>query len=232
MDSRFSYIEQKIYWDGVIKREYLRSAFSLSESTANLSLRAYIQAHPESIERNGNRGYRATAEFKLHYYIPDISHSTLPMIESSIKHPAISRTTIDALSQSERNGLELIFSYENANSQASIRCVEPIAIVHSDGLPSLLHSWCLDKDDYRNFDLSRMESTRTGNPLKDHHPIKLINAHIKVPLIGQKQYGHEINMQVPEGCIYRLAGNILSNPYLCPEAHIDALESIKKAITE
>jgi hypothetical protein len=225
----FSVIEKHLFWRGRVKRENLRSELGLSESSANLALRAYLKMYPGTLVRNGKIGYCPAPGFVPRHYKPVLSDCGLQQVEACIPYPDPPLELLAVLSKSVQERRFFEFDYTNASGEQAHRSVQPLAIVNGSGFPPLLHAWCSLRKTGRNFDFAFMMNARTGEKIQQSETLVSKKFEFAVPEGKKDIYGDSIEIDVPEACLLRTKISLIGNPHLWPR---DIGEEIKKIMSQ
>ena len=186
---RFEFIEWKLYWEGALNRSDLETAFGISTPQASVDLRRYREKATDNIAYDATeRFFRPTRNFEPRYFEPSadrlllqkrayLSGATdraslrfrelpeMDMAPDIVRHvePSCLRSIIAAMR--DRTCLEV--EYQSL-TKSSRRLIAPHALAF-DGHRWHARAWACDKDDFRDFVLTRMGRVESG-PRADFDP--------------------------------------------------------------
>ncbi|KRD72077.1 WYL domain-containing protein [Ensifer sp. Root278] len=178
---RFEFLEWKMFWENRVIRSDLESTFGISTPQASVDLRNYREIVPGNLESTA-RGYKPAHRFKPRFLIPsadrlllqlraalsgvipksDLWFRDVPPVEVA---PDIARSVspecLRQLLMAMRERVALDIRY-HALTGARRRAIAPHALAY-DGHRWHIRAWCCDKEDFRDFVLSRIDEI--GDPI-------------------------------------------------------------------
>ena len=186
---RFEFIEWKLYWEGALNRSDLETAFRISTPQASVDLRRYRESAPDNIAYDATERYfRPMRDFEPRYLEPSadrlllqkraylsgavdrasLRFRDLPAMDMApdiVRHvqPDCLRSIMAAM----REGTCLEIEYQSL-TKSSRRLIAPHALAF-DGHRWHARAWACDKDDFRDFVLTRMGRVESG-PKADFDP--------------------------------------------------------------
>lgn len=186
---RFEFIEWKLFWEGGLNRSDLESAFEISTPQASVDLRRYREIAGDNLEYDGTgRTFRPTADMKpsflkvsadrLLLQLRALLSGALPRREVWFRDlprtdiaPDIGRhVDADCL----RHILDAIRAkrcvevrYQSLTNSRT-RLIAPHALAY-DGYRWHVRAWACDRDDFRDFVLTRIDRIQPG-PSADFDP--------------------------------------------------------------
>ena len=204
---KFAYIEQLLYWRGEVNRSDLREQFTLSESTAAATFRAYNIARPGILFLNrSKRSYTPASGFKPAYYKADIGHCELISLGSGLKIE-LKTDVLDALSQAIRESMTLEIEYISISTEKSKREIAPLCLIKMvEGFPPALHAWCFLRNEPRTFQIALIQSAI----VKRATPSNIQSADLQMGEITL----NGIKIEIPKAAIYAIAGQLIAAPEL------------------
>jgi len=172
---RLRFIERQAWWRGVVNRRDLQQLFGISSAQASADLQAYLQVNPESLAYNLRaKRYESRPEMVCILHQPDFEEAVamlgggrlldrisasedarveriqLPLRRATDK---VARYLFLAVSAGKRVRVR----YWSVNREkATVRQIRPHAFGH-DGYRWHARAWCHDREDFRDFVLSRFE---------------------------------------------------------------------------
>ena len=181
---RFEFIEWKLFWEGALNRSDLEDTFEISTPQASVDLRRYRELAGDSIEYDGTtRAFRPAAEMKPSFLkvsadrlliqlralltgaLPrsEVWFRNLPPIDMApdiVRHvdPDCLRRILDAI----RTKRCVEVRYQSLTNSRT-RQIAPHALA-SDGYRWHVRAWACDRDDFRDFVLTRIDHIRPGPP--------------------------------------------------------------------
>jgi hypothetical protein len=184
---RFEFLEWKMFWEDRVIRSDLESTFSISTPQASVDLRHYRERAPGNMEQTA-RGYRPSEGFRPQFYVPsadrlllqlrallskvirreDVWFRDLPPVDIV---PDIARDVpADCLRPilvaiRERHAIEV--RYQSLTSSRR-RAIAPHALAY-DGHRWHARAWCCEREEFRDFLLSRMDEFGATKPA-DYDP--------------------------------------------------------------
>ncbi|WP_201271870.1 helix-turn-helix transcriptional regulator [Sinorhizobium meliloti] len=181
---RFEFLEWKMFWENRVIRSDLESTFGISRPQASVDLRNYREIAPGNLEPTA-RGYKPSAKFKPRFLIPsadrlllqlraalssvipksDLWFREVPPVEVA---PDIARSVspecLRQLLMAMRERMALDIRY-HALTGARRRAIAPHALAF-DGHRWHVRAWCCDKEDFRDFVLSRIDEIGGTKPVQ------------------------------------------------------------------
>ncbi len=177
MIRRLEFVEWKLFWDGRLNRNDLEEKFGISTPQASVDLRHYRDVAPGNIEYNSTektylaakgifpKFLRLSADrilLQLRAFLTgalpreDIWFRDLPPVDMTpdiVRHvdPESLRTILGAI----RSRQAIAMRYQSL-TDSRWRSVAPHALAF-DGYRWHLRAWCCDREDFRDFVLSRIE---------------------------------------------------------------------------
>jgi hypothetical protein len=180
---RFEFLEWKMFWEDRVIRSDLESTFSISTPQASVDLRHYREQAPGNMEQTA-RGYRPAEAFKPRFYVPSADRLLLQLralVSKVIRRedvwfremppvdiapdiardvpPDCLRPILRAIR--ERHAIEI--RYQSLTS-ARRRAIAPHALAY-DGHRWHVRAWCCERDEFRDFLLSRMDEFGSTRPV-------------------------------------------------------------------
>ena len=181
---RFEFIEWKLFWEGGLNRSDLETTFEISTPQASVDLRRYRETVPQNIEYDGvGRTFRPTPEMKpsflkvsadrLLLQLRALFSGALPRREvwfrdlprtdiapDIVRHvdPDCLRRILDAIRT--RQCVEV--RYQSLTNSRT-RLIAPHALAY-DGYRWHVRAWACDRDDFRDFVLTRIDDIKSGPP--------------------------------------------------------------------
>ncbi|ASQ15027.1 helix-turn-helix transcriptional regulator [Sinorhizobium meliloti] len=181
---RFEFLEWKMFWENRVIRSDLESTFGISTPQASVDLRNYRETAPGNLEPTA-RGYKPSPKFKPRFLIPsadrlllqlraalsgvipksDLWFREVPPVEVA---PDIARSVSPEclrqllMAMRERVALEIRY---HALTGARRRAIAPHALAF-DGHRWHVRAWCCDKEDFRDFVLSRIDEIGDMKPIQ------------------------------------------------------------------
>lgn len=198
---KFEFIEWRAYWVGRVNRSDLEERFGVSTAQASLDLRAYVEAAPENIEYDKNeKAYLPKPGFQPKYLklsadrylrqLDAILNSAISAVDTWFGspppaavmqmvlrnvEPEILRTVLRAIDG--RLALDVV--YQSINKGTQTRTIVPHGLGF-DGHRWHARAWCVSRQEYRDFVISRIISVNGShpvdtNPSNDIEWIKLVD---------------------------------------------------------
>lgn len=181
---RFEFIEWKLLWEGGLNRSDLESTFEISTPQASVDLRRYREIAPDNIEYDGaGRTFRPTPDIKpsflkvsadrLLLQLRALFSGALPrrevwfrdlprtdIVPDIVRHvdPDCLRRILDAIRT--RRCVEV--RYQSLTNSRT-RLIAPHALAF-DGYRWHVRAWACDRDDFRDFVLTRIDEIKPGPP--------------------------------------------------------------------
>lgn len=172
---RFEFLEWKMFWENRVIRSDVERTFGISTPQASVDLRNYREIAPGNLKSTA-RGYKPSSKFKPRFLIPsadrlllqlraaflgviptsDLWFRETPPVEVA---PDIARSVSPEclrqllMAMRERVALEIRY---HALTGARRRAIAPHALAF-DGHRWHVRAWCCDKEDFRDFVLSRID---------------------------------------------------------------------------
>lgn len=198
---RFEFIEWKLFWEGVLNRSDLEDAFKISTPQASVDLRRYRELAAGNIEYDAtSRSFKPTAQIRplflrvsanrlllqlralLSGALPrrEIWFRDLPSVDMApdiVRHVDADclRLVLDAIRT--RHCVEVRYQ---SLTDSRIRQIAPHALAF-DGYRWHVRAWACDRDDFRDFVLTRIDQIRPG-PKADCDPADDLVWNTKVTL--------------------------------------------------
>ncbi|RVH06271.1 WYL domain-containing protein [Sinorhizobium meliloti] len=181
---RFEFLEWKMFWENRVIRSDLETTFGISTPQASVDLRNYREIAPGNLEPTA-RGYKPSAKFKARFLIPsadrlllqlraalssvipksDLWFREVPPVEVA---PDIARSVspecLRQLLMAMRERVALDIRY-HALTGARRRAIAPHALAF-DGHRWHVRAWCCEKEDFRDFVLSRIDEIGDAIPVQ------------------------------------------------------------------
>lgn len=179
---RFEFIEWKLFWEGALNRSDLEETFEISTPQASVDLRRYRELAGSNIEYDGTgRSFRPTSEIRpsflkvsadrLLIQLRAFLTGALPRREVWFRDlPSIDMAP-DIVRHVDAECLRLIFDairtrhcvevrYQSLTNSRT-RQIAPHALAF-DGYRWHVRAWACDRDDFRDFVLTRIDKIRPG----------------------------------------------------------------------
>jgi hypothetical protein len=198
---RFEFIEWKLFWEGALNRSDLEEAFEISTPQASVDLRRYRELAGDNIEYDGtSRFFRPTPAINPSFLkvsadrlliqlrafltgaLPrrEIWFRDLPSVDMApdiVRHVDAEclRLILDAIRT--RHCVEV--RYQSLTNSRT-RQIAPHALAF-DGYRWHVRAWACDRDDFRDFVLTRIDKIRPG-PKADFDPADDLEWNTKVTL--------------------------------------------------
>lgn len=219
---RMEFIETRLFWEGAISRRDLTEHFGISNPQASKDIKQYIKLAPDNIHYdNSAKKYLAPEKFyprlttpSCESYFSDLLVSKTPNnsficgkippydiipIPTRITDPNVLRAILKAIKNSAKIGIE----YQSMSRPNPIfRYIAPHTLVN-DGFRWHIRAYCRKKEDYRDFNLSRIiRCEEMKETVIDHSNDLLWHSYIRLKLIPhpklnrnqQKCIEHEYGM--------------------------------------
>ena len=181
---RFEFIEWRVYWMGRVNRRDLEERFGVSTPQASIDLRTYQETAPNNIQYDSTeKSYVATDNFRALYlelsadrYLLQLNAilnravspedtwfssppmaAVIPTIARSVD-PATLRGVLRAIERQE----EVNVLYQSLTNTRR-RSITPHAIAF-DGHRWHARAWCAEREEFRDFVLTRMLELERGAP--------------------------------------------------------------------
>lgn len=177
---RFEFLEWKMFWEDRVIRSDLEGAFGISTPQASVDLRHYRDIAADNMEATA-RGYRPSATFRPRFLvasadrlllqlraflsgvIPEIWFKEIPPVEVI---PDVARSVAPEhlrrllMAIRERQALDVRY---HALSGGRTRAIAPHALAF-DGHRWHVRAYCCEKEDFRDFVLSRIDQIGEFRP--------------------------------------------------------------------
>jgi WYL domain-containing protein len=171
-EARLKALETLLYWRGRLNTTDLVKLFGVSRISAQSDIHRYIKHAPGNIVyKPKERFYVATSIFKN--YLTEGSMDEFMQFEPDVAeyvqkpqfhiNPELARPLIQAIHDS--NGVSILYSSMN-HPEGLERAIFPHTLVYS-GFRWHVRAWCCLRNDFRDFNLSRMLKV---SPLKETVP--------------------------------------------------------------
>ena len=177
LDRRMEFVEWKLFWEGRLNRNDLEETFGISQPQASVDLRQYRDVAPDNIEYNATekaylpgksmhpRFLRISADrvlLQLRAFLTgalareDLWFRDLPTVDMAPDiarnvDPRMLRMVLAAI----RSRRAVDIRYQSLTS-SRWRAVAPHALAF-DGYRWHLRAWCCEREDFRDFVLSRID---------------------------------------------------------------------------
>lgn len=184
LNRRLEFLEWKLFWEGRLNRSDLEETFDISQPQASVDLRQYREAAPENIEYNATektylpgksmrpRFLRVSADrllLQLRAFLTgalvreDLWFRDLPaadMAPDIARHvePECLRVILAAI----RSGRAIEVRYQSLTNSRR-RAIAPHALAF-DGFRWHLRAWCCEREDFRDFVLTRIDEIGDMKP--------------------------------------------------------------------
>lgn len=198
---RFEFIEWKLFWEGSLNRSDLEDTFEISTPQASVDLRRYREMAGDNIEYDGtSRSFRPTPKIKpsflkasadrLLIQLRALLTGALPRREVWFRDlPSIDMAP-DIVRHVDAECLRLILNairtkhcvevrYQSLTNSRT-RQIAPHALAF-DGYRWHVRAWACDRDDFRDFVLTRIDKIRAG-PKADFDPADDLEWNTKITL--------------------------------------------------
>ncbi|MGB7371017.1 helix-turn-helix transcriptional regulator [Erythrobacter sp.] len=198
---RFEFIEWKLFWDGALNRSDLEATFEISTPQASVDLRRYRELAGDNIEYDGtSRSFRPTPDIKpsflkasadrLLIQLRALLTGALPRREVWFRDlPSIDMAP-DIARHVDADCLRLILNAIRTKQCVEIRYqsltnsrtrqIAPHALAF-DGYRWHVRAWACDRDDFRDFVLTRIDKIDAG-PKADFDPADDLEWNTKITL--------------------------------------------------
>jgi hypothetical protein len=249
---RFEFIEWRVYWTGRVNRGDLVERFGVSTPQASVDLRTYQETAPNNIHYDSTeKAYVALPSFRALYL--DVSADRYLLQLNAILNGAISTNDTwfaslppAAVTQTvarsvDPNTLRCILRAVEQQEQVNIlyqsltntrrRSIAPHSIAF-DGHRWHARAWCVDREEFRDFVLTRMLEIDRGvrsqvNPSDDIEWVTLVElnivAHPALDKVQRSAIEHDFGMK--EG-ILRLKTRLALAFYLIARLNLDLLDDL------
>ncbi|MFB0611780.1 helix-turn-helix transcriptional regulator [Aurantiacibacter poecillastricola] len=198
---RFEFIEWKLFWEGALNRSDLEETFEISTPQASVDLRRYRELAGHNIEYDGtSRSFRPTPDIKpsflkasadrLLIQLRALLTGALPRREVWFRDlPSIDMAP-DIARHVDAECLRLILNairtkqcvdvrYQSLTNSRT-RQIAPHALAF-DGYRWHVRAWACDRDDFRDFVLTRIDQIDAG-PKADFDPADDLEWNTKITL--------------------------------------------------
>lgn len=185
VDARVEFIEFRLLWEGRVSRRDLIEQFRISPAQASADLKRYQESAGSGVAYDERtKAYMPTPafrpqrlEYSADHYLAQLSlskGSALASIAYWISEapdfatmprarPSISAGVLGAVLSSIRRRERLEVRYQSLTTDAQRwRWIAPHALVN-DGFRWHARAWCYEREEFRDFVLSRMQDARVGN---------------------------------------------------------------------
>lgn len=223
--ARFTFLEQRLTWQGIVKRVDLRKHFGLSESGANQVFRAYNRAFPGAMELDRSvKAYVPSAQFRPRFYEPSIEHSPLQLMGSGLS-VNIDSAMLLILAKCLRERRTMHIEYRSLDQATTLRAIFPLALIRMiDGFPPALHAWCYLRGAPRTFQLANIGKARAGKVVT----VAPVSTEMTTGLINYEG----LRIRIPRSAIYAVAGQCFGVPEFRDEKALAAVKQLAKVLTE
>lgn len=198
---RFEFIEWKLFWEGALNRSDLEETFEISTPQASVDLRRYRELAGSNIEYDGtSRSFRPTPEIRPSFL--NVSADRLLLQLRAFLTGALPRREVwfrdlpsidmapDIVRHVDAECLRLIFDairtrhcvevrYQSLTNSRT-RQIAPHALAF-DGYRWHVRAWACDRDDFRDFVLTRIDKIRPSAKA-DYDPTDDLEWNTKVTL--------------------------------------------------
>ena len=174
---RIEFIEVRLFWEGAISRKDLTDCFGISNPQASKDIKKYSEIAPDNIYYdNSAKQYFASKDFKPKIIIPTCENYFSELMNSNDNQdsfvcgeipqydviPIPSRTTdplvLRAILMSIQMTSSLQIQYQSMSRTSPIwRYISPHALAN-DGFRWHIRAYCHKRQEYRDFNLSRIIS--------------------------------------------------------------------------
>ena len=186
---RFEFIEWKLFWEGGLNRSDLESAFEISTPQASVDLRRYREIAGSNLEYDGTgRTFRPTPDMKpsflkvsadrLLLQLRALLSGALPRREVWFRDLPCTDIAPDIVRHVDPDCLRQILDAIRAKrcvevryqslTNSRTRLIAPHALAY-DGYRWHVRAWACDRDDFRDFVLTRIDRIKPG-PAADFDP--------------------------------------------------------------
>lgn len=181
---RFEFIEWKLFWEGSLNRSDVEDTFEISTPQASVDLRRYREIAGDNIEYDATgRAFRPTPDMKPSFLKvsadrlllqlralltgalprPEVWFRDLPSVDMApdiARHvdPDCLRRILDAI----RTKQCVVVRYQSLTNSRN-RTIAPHALAF-DGYRWHVRAWACDRDDFRDFVLTRIDQIQPGPP--------------------------------------------------------------------
>lgn len=181
---RFEFIEWKLFWEGSLNRSDVEDTFEISTPQASVDLRRYREIAGDNIEYDATgRAFKPTPDMKPSFLKvsadrlllqlralltgalprPEVWFRDLPSVDMApdiARHvdPDCLRRILDAI----RTKQCVEVRYQSLTNSRN-RTIAPHALAF-DGYRWHVRAWACDRDDFRDFVLTRIDQIKLGPP--------------------------------------------------------------------
>ncbi|MFM2281365.1 MAG: hypothetical protein RLZZ444_3596 [Pseudomonadota bacterium] len=198
---RFEFIEWKLFWEGALNRSDLEETFEISTPQASVDLRRYRELAGDNIEYDGtSRSFRPTPDIKpsflkasadrLLIQLRALLTGALPRREVWFRDLPSMDMAPDIARHVDAECLRLILNAIRTKQCVEIRYqsltnsrtrqIAPHALAF-DGYRWHVRAWACDRDDFRDFVLTRIDKIDAG-PKADFDPADDLEWNTKITL--------------------------------------------------
>ena len=198
---RFEFIELKLFWEGALNRSDLEETFEISTPQASVDLRRYRELAGDNIEYDGtSRSFRPTPDIKpsflkasadrLLIQLRALLTGALPRREVWFRDLPSMDMAPDIARHVDAECLRLILNAIRTKQCVEIRYqsltnsrtrqIAPHALAF-DGYRWHVRAWACDRDDFRDFVLTRIDKIDAG-PKADFDPADDLEWNTKITL--------------------------------------------------
>lgn len=201
---RLEFIEFRLFWSARLSRKDLIETFGISAQQSSADIAAYKLLAPENfVYDSTQKTYLRSDGFSpkliaswTHRYLLQLlaiesdwmdAEDTWFEGEQTVEIKSLSRKRVDSdvlmnILDGIREGLQIDMFYRSmTGSVASQRLIEPHALSYNSGR-WYVRAWSSEHNDFRDYNLNRIEVAKTGDPAKAdrlldfqwHHTIDLI----------------------------------------------------------
>lgn len=177
-ERRLEFIDFRLMWDGYLNRAQLVDFFGISTQQASTDIAQYSEMAPNNlIYDRSKKTYKATKTFApllslsdAQHYLDQLMDLKAGAVQASslligwsppcdvVKYPSrpVSTEILLRVLWAIRDGKDILVKYQSMRrSEATFRWISPHAL-GSDGLRWHTRAWCYEKNEFRDFVLSRI----------------------------------------------------------------------------
>jgi hypothetical protein len=177
-ERRLEFIDYRLRWDGVINRSDLTSFFGISVPQASLDLSEYAKRAPGNLEYDSStKVYRAASLFEPVFSVSALERYLEDLLRVAVSpevpygtflgwHPSVAAVPrpwrrldsniVISVVRAIKQSLALRVHYQKfSDTSPAARTLTPHALV-SDGFRWHMRAYCHNKDEFRDFLLSRI----------------------------------------------------------------------------
>lgn len=163
--AQLRYVEQRLWWDGLVGRRDVMTRFGCSGQHASAVLQAYLEINPKGMVYDLSvKRYVAHPKMKCVFEVSTLEEELeyeedgLGVMEFPVK--VVEGEVKRALMVALRRGLKVKMKYQSRSApMASWREISPHAFGY-DGLRFHVRAWCYKNEEYRDFSLLRMQKVQ------------------------------------------------------------------------